>query len=389
VQQTKQIIITSPVINTPTVAGILSSRWEEYIKTHKVRKIELKEVEKTLSCRISIFIYYCLNCGARVYQMLGCNSRLCTNCGKRYNDQWAKSLAHAMFRVPHRHFVLSIPSQLWPYLRENRKLWKDYMDSAIETCADYFPKIMDDPSIIPGVITILHPFGKDMKFQPHLHIIVTEGGFNGRGQFMKRTFFPARPFAKCWQYHVLDKLQKAGIPYSLITEMYESYDGFYVWVHRKGRIINPKQIAKYIGRYVRHPAIANSRITGFDGKTVDFYYEEEKEDGIKERHDVSMPVDEFITSLIQHIPDRQFKMVRYYGAYARKNKKKFGKYATQSGITNGFQDILYMPGRKSKPVCPHCGGMLQLWGYQTLPPPGDFFHWTPKKKDLVSWITMN
>jgi len=294
-----------------------------------------------------------------------------------------------MFHVPHRQFVLSIPSQLWPYLKKDRMLWKVYMDSAIETCNDYFPKIMHNPHIRPGAIVILHPFGKDMKFQPHLHVIVTEGGFNGKGQFIPKKFFPARKFAKTWQYHVSRKLQEAGIPNMTFTELYAKYDGFYVWVHRAGRIKHPKQIAKYLGRYVRHPAIANSRITYFDGMTVEFYYEEEDSDGIKITHYETMHVDEFITALIQHIPDRQFKMIRYYGVYSRKRKRVFCIYASQSIITNTIQDTLYMTGHKFKPVCPLCGGMLIRMGYETIPPPGDFLHYDVPREKLVDWIIRN
>lgn len=365
-------------------------RWSKYIETHDVRPVVEREVEKTLSCRSGergVFIYQCQRCGEYVYQLLGCNSRLCSCCGKRYTDQWAKSISRSMFKVPHRHFVLSVPSMLWPYMQEDRTLWKVYMDSAIETCNDYFPKIMRNPDIKVGVIVIFHPFGKDMKFQPHLHIIVTEGGFAG-SKFIPKKFFPARPFARCWQYRVSKKLQEAGLPNSLFTELYERYDGFYVWLHRAGTIEDPKDIARYLGRYVRHPAIANSRIKEFDGMKVTFYYEEFRE-GDTIKHEVVMHVDDFITALIQHIPDSQFKMIRYYGAYARRCKKIFGIYASQSSIENTFQDSLYMFGWKLKPICPHCGGMLKFVGYEEIPPPEDHFHWDVSEGGSVKWLTRN
>lgn len=388
-KEAKQIILSQREIKSPTIADILTYSWEDFTRTHETREVEKQEVAKALSCRSDkVFIYECTKCHETLYQLLGCNSRICSRCGKRYNDQWATSLSKAMFQVPHRHFVLSVPSKLWPNLKENRTLWKPYMDAAIETCNDYFPKIMHNPNIKPGAIVILHPFGKDMKFQPHLHVIVTEGGFDGRGNFIKKEFFPARPFARCWQYHVSTNLQKAGVPASLFAELYAEYDGFYVWVHKSGKIKNPKDIAKYLGRYVRHPAIANNRLTRFNGRVVEFYYEEQKEDAVI-RHDISMPVDEFIAALIQHIPDKQFKMVRYYGTYARKCKKVFSIYASQSSIASLVQDTLYMPGRKFKPICPFCRGMLVLWSYQTIPPPGDYFHWEPNGKKMVDWIIRN
>lgn len=346
-------------------------------------------MEKALLCRSGqngLFAYECENCHKTVYQLFGCNSRICPRCGKRYTDQWSKKMSRKLSNVPHRHFVLSIPSQLWPYLKQDRSLWKVYMDSAIETIDDYFPKIMHNPHVRVGVIVVFHPFGKDMKFQPHLHLIITEGGFL-KGRFIPKKFIPADGLRKTWQYHVSRKLQEAGIPNQLFTELLQKYKkGFYVWVHRAGRIDKPRDIARYIGRYVRHPAIANSRIVSFNGINVEFYYEQEDEDGNKTVHYVKMAVDEFISALIQHIPESQFKMIRHYGIYARTLKRFFS--SAQSSITSEFQDILYMYGRQFKPYCPYCGGQLKFLRFETIPPPGDFLHWNVKKEDLVTLRNM-
>lgn len=374
------------------MADILSHGWDSYAGTHPVPDDARREAEKAIRCRTGekgVFVYWCEQCERHVYQLLGCNSRLCSRCGKRYTDQWSASLSKSLFDVPHRHFVLSIPSQLWPCLKEDKSLWKTYMDSAAEACADYFPKLMRDPSVEIGMVVILHPFGKDMRFQPHLHLIATEGGIDGHGNFVGKDFIPARQFARCWQYHISKNLQAAGLPNSLFTELYKDYDGFYVWVHRSGRIEDPRDIARYVGRYVRHPAIADSRITSFDGGTVTFFYEEEDSDGNKSREYVSMDADEFISSLIQHIPPKQFKMIRHYGAYARNSKRFFKSASAQSGIASCFQDTLYMPGWKFKPSCPYCGGILKFERFMTIPPPGDCLHWDVKREDLVRWKNLS
>lgn len=49
-----------------------------------------------------------------------------------------------MFKVPHRHIVLSIASELWPYLEGNWDLLKVYQDSAIDALNDYLPKAMGE-----------------------------------------------------------------------------------------------------------------------------------------------------------------------------------------------------------------------------------------------------
>lgn len=281
-----------------------------------------------------------------------------------------------MFPVAHRHFVMSVPNALWEFLRDWNNL-KAYMDAAIECFNDYFSKLLHR-NIKVGVIVILHPFGKDMRFQPHLHLLITEGGFDNSRNFIKAEFIPANGFRKSWQYHVLEKLQSNGLPNRLATQMYNKYpNGFYVWLHKRGTIKHPKVIAKYVGRYVRHPAIANSRIYFFNKKIVKFFYTNNED----KRVDVTMTTNQFISALIQHIPPPQFKMIRYYGAYARATKKKYGA-PTRSGIT---QLKLYQFGIERIKYCPFCHNELEFVWYCRKPPPVP----PRNQKELVDWINQN
>lgn len=362
-----------------SVKQILLDSWREYLQTHHVTEYQMKEVEKCLSCydfSKGGYVYFCKNCDRYIFITKGCNSRLCSCCGKRYTDQWSASLSRAMFPLPHRHFVMSVPDALWPFFRD-WKMLKVYMDSAIECFNDYFAKIVHQ-YINVGVIVVLHPFGKDMKFQPHLHLIITEGGFDNKRQFQKVDFIPADGFRRSWQFRVLKKLQEHGLPNELATQMYKKYPkGFYVWLHKRGEIKHPKVIAKYIGRYVRHPAIANSRIYYYAGKTVRFYFI----NGEDKRIDVVMAVDEFITALIQHIPPPQFKMIRYYGAYARRSKKLYGA-PIHSSIT---QLNLYHFGLEKIKYCPICHEILEFVWYHKKPPPETI----KIQKELTDWIRVN
>jgi len=279
------------------------------------------------------------------------------------------SLSEAMFPVPHRHFVMSVPDNLWPFLRD-WGMMKVYMGAAIEAFEDYFSCIVRR-SVRVGVIVVLHPFGKDMRFQPHLHLLLTEGGFDNAGVFVKCCYVPADGFRRKWQFEVLRKLQEAGLPNEVATEMYQKYrKGFYVWLHKRGTINHPKLIARYVGRYVRHPAIANSRITSFDGNVVKFFYIDHEDKQV----DVEMTAEQFIISLIQHVPPPQFKMIRYYGAYARSIKGKYGAKIRSSikqlNLSHfGFEKLIY---------CPYCHHKLEFVAYCKKPPP-------PNKEKLEYW----
>lgn len=362
-----------------SVKYILFRCWSSYILKHTVTDYQKKEVEKSLNCYGSqngCFVYYCNTCNDWVFQSMGCNSRLCSCCGKRYTDQWSHSLSNAMFPVPHRHFVMSVPSMLWSYLRD-WKWQKIYMDSAILCFNDFFSKILHQ-KIKVGVIIILHPFGKDMKFQPHLHLLITEGGFNNKKEFVSCKFIPANKFRIKWQYESIKSFQSIGLPNSVGTILYNKYPkGFYVWLHKRGTIKHPKMIVKYIGRYVRHPAIANSRIYYFDGNIVKFFYI----NGDDKRIDVTMTSEQFITSLIQHIPPSQFKMIRYYGAYSRRSKSFYGS-KVQSSIR---QLNLYHFGLEKIKNCPFCNNPLEFVWYCKKPPPENI----KSQKEMSDWISVN
>ncbi|MCP1103776.1 transposase, partial [Aequitasia blattaphilus] len=88
--------------------------------------------------------------------------------------------------------------------------------------------------------------------------------------------------------------------------------GFYVFA--KPNNCNPNDVFKYIGRYLGRPVIATSRIDSYDGERVTFHYHRHEDDKLVTE---CIPATEFISRLIRHIPEKHFKMIRYYGIYTR------------------------------------------------------------------------
>lgn len=77
---------------------------------------------------------------------------------------------------------------------------------------------------------------------------------------------------------------------------------------------NPNHVIKYIGRYLGRPVIATSRIDSYDGDSVTFHYNRHEDNKLITE---TIPALDFISRLTQHIPEKHFKMIRYYGIYAR------------------------------------------------------------------------
>ena len=90
--------------------------------------------------------------------------------------------------------------------------------------------------------------------------------------------------------------------------MYNKYkEGFYVNAQRD--LTNISQVARYIGRYLVRPAIAEYRISDYDGKNVTFWH---KNKNPREKITVKMGALDFIGKLVNHIHPKGFRVVRRY-----------------------------------------------------------------------------
>jgi len=346
--------------------------WDVYKFGHRgmLREVEIDEVERMLTCGDRGFrVFACPNCDEVKVIHFGCNSRVCTHCGKKFTDKWAEDIARKTFDVKHRHGVLTIPAELRPFFKKNRKLLKVLMDCAIKAISDVM-KWKLHKGVIPGVIVVLHTYGKDMKFNPHIHALITEGGFKNNGEWVDINIFPYKMLRRAWQYQVLTNLKK-GLEDNpenrkLIDSLFKRYpEGFYV--RAKDTITNKKGMIRYIGRYIRHPAIAESRIEFYDGKTVGFWYLDDD----KKKHHVEMSVEDFISAVIGHIPDREFKTIRHYGIYSRGLKKHFRRLL---GLVSMAQQKLTKFFGTWTPTCDKCGSKMEfVISMRGKPPPNLVF----------------
>jgi hypothetical protein len=245
---------------------------------------------------------------------------------------------------------------------EHRHLWKTMLDTVYQVLQEMMSKTGWD-EVIPGVICIFHPFGKDLKFNPHVHALVTEGGLKKdmMTEWVHMTYFPYEILRKKWQYLFLKNLRKATkdtlTHWTIEEPCFDKYrNGFYV--RARDRVWNAKELGGYVVRYVRHPAIAESRLIGYDGNYVTFYYERmDDSDKDGQRVEVTLPVMEFIDKIVNLIPPKGFKMIRHYGLYSRNQKGKVKEIMCglhfycrkKEEKLNALMNIVW------KTLCPKCG----------------------------------
>jgi hypothetical protein len=224
-----------------------------------------------------------------------------------------------------------------------------------------------DKKAEPGMIMVLHPFGRDLKSNMHVHMLMTEGGLTPNGKWILMPYIDYRTIRRKWQYFILTALRKAMPGNREIAKIInwcykERKNGFNIQAKRRIEG-NTKQAARYMARYVRHPAIADSRIINYDTEKVTFVYEREEK-----TYTVVMDKYEFIHNVIKHIPDKNFKMVRYFGIHARRAKKAVHIAMEKLGLLVKYvikpfswrKNVKEYTG-KDPLKCGDCGGEMLLY----------------------------
>jgi hypothetical protein len=176
--------------------------------------------------------------------------------------------------------------------------------------------------VTPGMIVAGHTFGKDIKWNVHFHTVCTDGGFTKSGLWKGVYFFPYRMIRLMWKKAALEVIKKhIGLDQHaqlVVDAMHYDYpEGFDVR-RIKGKM-KKKDLAFYIARYIRHPAISNRRIIGYDKKSVTIICEDKSDQFVWSE---SFTVDAFIGRLVKHIPPKGFQVVRHYGIYSRRTYVK-------------------------------------------------------------------
>jgi hypothetical protein len=206
-----------------------------------------------------------------------------------------------------------------------------------------------------------------MKWNPHVHCIVTEGGFDRQWNWTHTYYIPYEYWREKWQYMLLTMLKKEMPKCKetniFIDQLFKNYgEGFVMNGERRFEKREGWNMARYIGRYVKHPPIAESRITAFDGKEVTYWYEDSK---TKIKRTVTMDKFEFIKLLLSHIPEKNFKIVRFVGIYSRRGyRHRQTEFHEGEIILNkrSWREEIKKTFQYDPLICPYCETEMELIG---------------------------
>ena len=167
---------------------ILENHFEKF-KQYKLPSIKSKEILQ----HIINVIEKALNCG-NIER--GYIKHKCLNCDEKQADN--------MLNVKHRHAVFTIPEELRNYFYKKCELLKELQDAIYGVISHYYKKKVKGNHEV-GLIAVVHTFGSDLKWNPHIHALFTEGGIYKNNKWFKTlSHIPYQYLRKSWQKLVLD-----------------------------------------------------------------------------------------------------------------------------------------------------------------------------------------
>jgi Putative transposase/Transposase zinc-binding domain len=297
----------------------------------------LQRIKMCRTASLGYHVYRCTNeqCGHIKYQYHSCRDRHCPNCGAIKKQEWIQARTQELLPVKYYHVVFTLPHELNQIVLANRRLlFKLLFQSSAQTLL----RFANDNKYLgatPGIISVLHTWGQQLSFHPHIHSIVSGGGIGEDHTWKEakrsvyRFLFPVKAMSMVYRAKFLMELKKmidkAEVVLPEGTDAKQLFNLLFQkdWiVYVKAPFGGPQAVIEYLGRYTHKVAISNHRISSINDQdnTVTFGYKDYADGNTQKQ--MTLNASEFIRRFEQHILPRRFTKIRTYGYLSNRNRQE-------------------------------------------------------------------
>ena len=280
-----------------------------------------RAIHDVMACRTPALggqAWWCEPCGTTHYSYHSCNNRNCPKCGNDDASDWLERQQSLLLPVPHFLITVTVPAELRPCFKSNQI--KGY-SLLMKASAEGIQALCADPRHLgarPGLIAILHTWTRKLTYHPHVHFLVTGGGYcRKQNQWIHSRpdyLLPERALAAFCRGRFKAILGKTAHHGHIPPQAWEKNWGMKIIPVGSG-----EPTLKYFARYVFRTALGAKKIVSCDDRDVTFRYTESK---TKLEKTETLPAHAFLHRYLQHVLPRGFTRVRYYGVFAPGNRKK-------------------------------------------------------------------
>jgi hypothetical protein len=362
---------------------LLDAQYPTFAETHPLPDYVRDAVHALRSCRTAALGGHVQACPdghiERVWYN-SCRHRFCPQCTQLQSAQWLERQQARLLSTDHYHVIFTIPqalNALW--LANVRELATCLFHAAWDTLSE----LLGDPKYLgatPGMLAALHTWGQTLVLHPHLHCLVTGGGWDGEQWRAVRNGYllPARVVMPVFRGKLLAALHGALDAGQLMLPVGVTLAQLRMLLHRVGRqkwhvqimtqYAHGQGVATYLARYLRGGPLKPSRIVAWDEQTVTFRYADNQDPdahGRGKRKVMTVAGEEFLQRWLLHVPPPGFPVVRSYGLYApgkravlAQCRQALGQAPVTRPPTRDWQTYCAQQGEQHPERCPVCGQRL-------------------------------
>lgn len=354
---------------------IVQNIFRSYFSRIKNKKLPLKDIkaaEAIMLCRTPEQGYNYLACPEgheHKIQAHSCKHRSCPICADKARHNWIEEQKTRLLNCPHYHVIFTLPHEylnLWQY---NRK-W--FTNAIFKASRDTLIELLGDKKYLgatPGILMTLHTWGRQLNYHPHVHCLVTAGGITKTndwkaldGNYLLPVLVVKGLYRGKLQSYIKTALKNNDLKLpkgcsenailSCINQLYKKQ-----WsVRIQDKYEHGKGVVLYLARYMKGGPINPKQIISC-GNKIEFHYKDHRDQRVKR---LSLRLDEFMRRILWHVPEVGVHVVRHFGLYASKSKKKRNR--CREGI-GGLKETDVKTGKERDSTldwcCEQCGSTLR------------------------------
>ena len=159
----------------PTVQDIFDRFFPAFLEQYSPSAIQLKTAHNIINCKTGAYgsnISICEDCGQIHIHHNSCRNRCCPMCQAIPKEIWMDSRREDVLDAPYFHLVFTVPDILNPIILSNQALLYDALYHAASATINDLTADSKYLGAKVGYICILHTWGSEMNFHPHIHWVV-------------------------------------------------------------------------------------------------------------------------------------------------------------------------------------------------------------------------
>jgi hypothetical protein len=364
------------------LADIFRQYGPAYRQAHSLPLHQHRLMQAIETCRTAAMggvVEWCDHCQYTHTVYRSCRNRHCPKCQGLAREKWLEQRRGELLPVEYFHVVFTLSEPIAQIAFYNQDAVYDMLFRAT---AETLLTMARDPKHLGaeiGFFAVLHTWGQNLHFHPHLHCVVPAGGLSADHERWiagrrRRFLFPVKVLSQLFRRLLLEALEKAYAagqlqffgdlkplrdPPAFARYLAPLRKSKWV-VYAKAPFGGPQHVLEYLGRYTHRVAISNRRLLALEEGQVSFQWKDYR-DGQQQKV-MTVSAEEFIRRFLQHTVPTGFQRIRYYGFLANCHRAEKLDLCRQAMVCSlllpqpaDCRDFLATLTSTNLRLCPQCG----------------------------------